>query len=267
MSEDRSTLARTLAILELFDETRLEWTPEQMIETLGYSRPTLYRYLKTLREAGLLTSLPGAGFTLGPKVVEMDFLLRKSDPITLGAQPHLDHLAETYPCTALLTRWYGGRILCVASECRTTSASSYPRGRPMPLARGAISRAIMAWLPRRQALPLIEANMSDLTEIGLGTTREDIQKSLREIRRSGVAVARGEVTRGVVGIAAPIFDSAQAPIAVICATTPSELLNDTAEAALCDDIRDAATRITSALQDRRAGTDAAPSSAETAETH
>jgi DNA-binding transcriptional ArsR family regulator len=49
-----------------FTEEHLEWTPDELMAALGYSRPTLYRYLKTLKEAGFLTSMPSGGFTLGP---------------------------------------------------------------------------------------------------------------------------------------------------------------------------------------------------------
>lgn len=217
----RNSLERVLAILEVFTEERLEWTPEELMEAFGYSRPTLYRYLKTLKDAGLLTSMPNAGFTLGPKVVEMDYLMRKSDPLVLHGASCLRDLTKRYKCTALLVRWYGSKILCVASECSTSSPlSSYPRGRPMPLARGAISRSIMAFLPRRRLIPLIETNLEELRSVGLGDTVEEILQSLKRVKKAGHAVAHGEVTPGVVGVAAPVFDAASIPIASLCLTIP-----------------------------------------------
>ena len=47
-----NSATRIMAILDVFTEDRLEWTPEELMAELGYSRPTLYRCLKTLREAG-----------------------------------------------------------------------------------------------------------------------------------------------------------------------------------------------------------------------
>jgi DNA-binding IclR family transcriptional regulator len=243
---------RILAILDLFTEERLEWTPEALMAELGYSRPTLYRYLKSLRESGLLTSLPGAGFTLGPRVVELDFLMRKSDPLSASGQASLRRLTRSYPCSALLVRWYGSKLLCVASECSTPgSLSSYPRGRPMPLARGAISRAIMAWLPRRRLIQLIEANLSELTSIGLGGGTDEVLEAMRRIRRARHAVAHGEVTPGVVGIAAPVFDAGRSPIAALAVTivegdaTPDRI--DQIAAAVTDE----AAQVSSGLGERR----------------
>jgi len=105
--------ARILAILDLFTEARPDWTPEDIMTALGYSRPTLYRYLKTLKDAGYLATLPGGAFALGPKVTELDFLMRRADPMIRHGMAELEYLAARFPGTAFLSRWYGARLLCV----------------------------------------------------------------------------------------------------------------------------------------------------------
>jgi DNA-binding IclR family transcriptional regulator len=250
VTEERAanSLKRGLAILEVFSEDRLEWTPEELMEKLGYSRPTLYRYLKTLKEAGLLSSNPNAGFILGPKVVEMDFLLRKSDALILNGQRHLENLVERYLCTSLLVRRYGDRILCVASESSASKPrTSYPRGRPMPLGRGAIARSLMAFLPRRNLIPLIEQTFDDLHAIGLGDTVEEIYESLKRAKRAGYAVAYGEVTPGVVGIAAPVFDAGRSPVASVCVTIAGHLADGSTIDKIGRDVRQAGAEISEAL--------------------
>jgi len=260
----RNSLERVVALLNVFSEDHLEWTPEEMMAELGYSRPTLYRYLKTLKEAGILTSMPSGGFTLGPRVVEMDFLMRKSDPLVRYAQPHLDSFAADLPCTALVVRWYGNKLLCVASECSTAEVeTSYPRGRPMPLARGAISRAIIASLPRRKLVPIIEANLADLREAGLGADRDAVLETMRQVRRAGYAIAHGEVTPGVFGIAAPIFHGGSEPVAAFCVTIPEQFAAERDLAAIGTDIAATAAEISSQLaQDRTAQDRAAPGGAQ-----
>jgi DNA-binding IclR family transcriptional regulator len=182
----KNSLERVLAVLEVFSEERLEWTPEDLMRELGYSRPTLYRYLKILKDAGFLMSTRDSGVTLGPKVVEMDYLTRRSDPLVLRGVPYLKQLTAAYSCTAMVLRWYGNKILCVASESSTKKPiSSYPRGRPMPLGRGAIARSILALLPRPRLVPLIERNLADLRAVGLGDTADDVLKSLRKVRKAG----------------------------------------------------------------------------------
>lgn len=255
--ESRNSLERVIALLDVFSEDHLEWTPDALMATLGYSRPTLYRYLKTLKDAGYLTTTPSGGYTLGPRVVELDFLMRKSDALVLRAEPHLEALAAAYPCNSLLVRWYGNKLLCVASQCSTTDVqTSYPRGRPMPLARGAISRSIIAFLPRRKQLPFVDANLDELRATGLGETREQILDAMRQIRRTGYVVAYGEVTPGVAGIAAPIFDSGASPIASLCLTMAQDVAARFGVDVLGTRLKTTAAEISDYLAHRRAEGDA-----------
>jgi DNA-binding IclR family transcriptional regulator len=246
------SLEKVIRILDLFNEDRLEWTPEEMMAALGYTRPTLYRYLKVLREAGLLTALPETGFTLGPRVVEMDYLMRKSDPLLSHGADQLVELSSIRPSTALLVRWYGNRLLCVASDCSTPNPlSSYARGRPMPLTRGAISRAIIAFLPRRQQMAMVQERLPEFRELGLGETVDMVGERLRETRKVGYSVAFGEVTPGVVGIAAPVFDSAKSPIAALCVTVAQTLIDPAETPRLGDRVKAAADTISLRLEIRR----------------
>jgi hypothetical protein len=50
-----------IRILDLFEGAKAEWTVDDLRGQLGYSRTTLYRYLRVLTDAGFLTTLPGIG--------------------------------------------------------------------------------------------------------------------------------------------------------------------------------------------------------------
>lgn len=241
-----TSLERLLSILSLFTEDHLEWTPDEMIARLGYSRPTLYRYVRTLRDAGLLTDHGGHGLMLGPRVVELDYLMRMSDPLVADGQPRLETLAAQHPSTTFLVRWYGRKLLCIASACSTPDpVSSYPRGRPMPLARGAISRVILANLPKRQMLARVSEDLEDLRAVGLGDTAEEVIEALRQVRREGVAVAHGEVTPGVIGIAAPVFDATRVPVAALCMTLSAHRIQPSRIAELRVHVRATAAALSS----------------------
>ena len=194
------------------------------MEALGYSRPTLYRYLKILKEAGFVTSMPSGGFALGPRVVELDFLMRKSDTLLRYAKPHMEAFAATWPCAALLVRWYGNKLLVVASETQTPE-----------LENGLSARKTLAAVPRRDlARHHVRAQQAEAgadyrgqpgrTRCGgdLGTDTDTVLSELRRIRRRGYAVAVDELTKGVTGIASPIFDGGKAPIGTFCITIADE---------------------------------------------
>lgn len=238
---------RILAILSLFSEARPEWRPDEMKAALGYSRPTLYRYIKTLKDAGYLVSLTQASYTLGPKVTELDFVMRRADPLISLAGEHLAPLAERCAGSAFILRWYGNRILCIASETGTeTPRSSYPRGRPMPLGRGAGSRAIAAFLSAAERRDLVDRHFAEFATTGIGETRDAVAAELGRVRRAGVAIAHGEVTPGLVGVAAPILTGEDSPVGALCLSTDAAGVDDDLLAALASDIK----RRAGAISDR-----------------
>ncbi len=230
----RGSGERLLSILDLFSEERLAWSPAEMMDRLGYSRPTLYRYLKLLKDTGFLTSLPGGRFGLGPRVVELDFLVRASDPIVARSQPLLDALADRFPGTAFVVQWYGDKLLCVASASGdATARTSYPRGRPMPLAAGAAAKVILAHLPKRRQDAIL----------GARADADAIRAALKDVRRDGVSTAFWEVTPGIVGTAAPILDTGGHPLASICVSMGTERYEALDTTALKDAVRKAARAI------------------------
>jgi DNA-binding IclR family transcriptional regulator len=234
---------RLLALLDLFSESRPLWTPDELMRELGYTRPTLYRYLKSLKDIGLVMSTRGGHFTLGPRVIEMDYLSRCADPLVAAAPSQLARLTAAHPCTALIVRWYGDRMLCVVSQSSAHHpVNSYPRGKPMPIGRGAVGRSIMAFLPKPQLMPLIERYADDLRDAGFGATPEQILAELKRIRRAGVAAAYGELTPGAVSIAAPILDAGY-PVASLCITIGGQHARGDQIEHIGGEVRDAARMI------------------------
>ena len=82
----------------------------------------------------------------------------------------------------------------------------------MPLTTGAASKVILANLPKRRQTQLLAADPAYAS----GQIDDAVFKRLRAIRRSGMAVAHGEVTPGIVGTAAPILDDRGHPLASFC---------------------------------------------------
>lgn len=204
--EPGNSLERMVALLDLFEESPSGWTFERIHSRLGYTRSTLYRYLKILSDAELLTSLPEAGYTLGPRIVELDHEIRIHDPVIRASRPVMLELVREIPGIALLCRSYRNKVLCVHQERSTTEIeSTYERGRTMPLLRGAASRIILANMPARTISALYERQPREFAAAGLGDALAKVQENLKRIRKTGWDQTTGEVTQGITGIAAPIF--------------------------------------------------------------
>lgn len=196
-----------LGILDLFEGATPEWTVERLHQELGYTRSTLYRYLKVLTDAGFLAALPDIGYALGPRIIELDYKIRTRDRLILASKPAMAELVGEIPAIALLCRCYKDKVLCVHQE-RSTDLfqSNYERGRARPLLRGAASRVILAHMAVPALTRLYQAQSAEFAAAGLGADLDEVRESLKQIRKAGCDISVGQVTAGVIGVAAPLFD-------------------------------------------------------------
>jgi len=198
---------RMLGVLDLIEEGDGPLSSDVLAERLGLTRSTLYRYLKVLAAAGLVTSFPSAGYSLGPRVAELDYRMRTSDPLIIASRPVMAELVAAIPGIALLCRRYRDKVLCVHQEAHGAAFSStYERGRALPLTRGAASRIILAHLPGRIVQRLHQEDPAGFAEGGLGGDLNRVKAALKTMRQRGWDITESQVTRGVTGIASPILD-------------------------------------------------------------
>jgi DNA-binding IclR family transcriptional regulator len=203
-----SSLEKMLSVLEFVEERDQVSGMEEMLDGLSLTRSTLYRYVRTLVEFGLLATSPGAGYTLGPRIVELDYKIRARDPVILASHPLMTQLVQAAPGIALLCRRYRDKVLCVHQVAGAVDfVSTYERGRARPLLRGAASLVILANMPTAQISKLYHQDAAGFAEAGLGGSLKAVRQVLRAIRQRGWQASEGQVVAGVTGIAAPIFDS------------------------------------------------------------
>lgn len=204
-----NTANRLLGVLGLFTLEKPEWTVEEAAKEIGVSISTAYRYFRDLCKIGLLDPFPGGKYILGPAIIENDRKIRLTDPLIKAGRPAMERLVVRSGSTgvAVLCRVYRNCVMCVHQEGKVLSENrvGYERGRPMPMFRGASSKVIFANLPSRQARWFFEKYAGEIAAAGLGSEWEAIKVTLRQIRKAGVDVTRGEVDSGRVGIAAPVF--------------------------------------------------------------
>ncbi|MFC9354854.1 IclR family transcriptional regulator [Arthrobacter sp. NPDC057013] len=196
-----------LHVLALFNEAQPYWSAASLIEALGTSRATGYRYIKTLYDAGLLTVAGNGYYTLGPRIIEMDLQIRSADPLLLASQGVLEELVDKIGHSALLlTAFHDVSVLCVG-ECRAplSPANRFTRGQRRPLFQGAGSKVILAHLPHHRLKAIFARHAKEIDTAGLGRTWGDFRKVLGQIKRDGYHLTRGDFNPGVYGVAAPIL--------------------------------------------------------------
>lgn len=234
-SEDNSkisSLERMLGILDLFTESAPVWSVEEVGKALAYSRSTAYRYIKELADAGLLCPAESGLYALGPRILQFDRQLRVSDPMLKA----LKNVAPTLPACSkqqawLLCRLFNQKVICIDQIGEISAGLSYSRGFPMPLFRGATSKAILAFLPERQQMRVFLENQQIVMDSPLSGTWNEFKNSMRKIRQQGFALSVAEVDSEVFGIAAPVLSPEDKVIGSISLVRPmTEYREDKVEA-------------------------------------
>lgn len=219
-----STSDRLLRVLGLFTAERPQWTVEEAAAALELAVSTAYRYVRSLSEAGLITTYANGRYVLGPAIIKYDRQLRLHDPLISVSAPLMKQLAPILPadCLLLLCRLYGDQVMCVHQEYAEmpTFAVSYERGRPMPLSRGAASKVILANMPARFLRSFHARHAAEMRE-RLGADWNEVRSRLREIRAQGVHVTQSELDNGMMGIAAPLFEAEGAVVGSISVVLPA----------------------------------------------
>lgn len=228
--KSRSSGDRLLMALALFTIERPQWTVEEAAEQLGVSAQTAYRYFKQLTGAGLITPVAGAGYTLGPAIIQMERQIQATDPMLIAARTVMVDLIQhaVEGSTAILCRLFHDRVMCMHQVMGRGPQEpvSYERGRLMPLYRGATAKIILAHLPTRTLKSLFAHHADEIAAAGLGSSFDEFRRALAVIRRAGICVTHGEVDHGRTGIGAPIFDRDGAVLGSLSIALPSARVDE-----------------------------------------
>jgi DNA-binding IclR family transcriptional regulator len=226
--QGNATADRAVQLLLLYDDNRPTLSAAEVAEHLGMSRSTTYRYLQSLRAAGLLEEDPAtASFRLGPRIFALARVARRGLGLSELATPTMRHLVAETGETVLLTCRSGSHVICVEREESTHHLRlSYERGQVLPVHAGASAVILLAWLePAELDRILAETRLDQFTEATI-TDPNVLRARLSEIRKLGYAVTYGERDPGVVGIAAPIWNEKGRVAAGLSVVIPSHRVSE-----------------------------------------
>jgi DNA-binding IclR family transcriptional regulator len=209
-----SSLSRMLGVLALFSTSSPSLTVDQIAQRLKVPKSTGYRYIQELSKVGLLVRLDKS-ITLGPRIIELDRCIRESDPVIRAAAPPMRALAEQTGLDVFLSKLYGHSIITVHTEFNDAQQPlRYGRGRPVPIPRGASSKALVAFLPAARLRRLHQELLQESDET---PAWEPFYEEAQRIRRQGHCRTSGELNERKTGVAAPIFGRGRTVVASITA--------------------------------------------------
>ena len=200
-----NTLARGLAILELFSSERVALSTTEVADGVEVSRAAARRLLLTLQELGYVNS-NGRVFWLTPKVLAVGRGLLAANSVWNMAAGEVVKLADTFnePCSISILD--GLDIIFVCRDAtRRIFTSRLVVGDRLPAHCSASGKLLLAALRPETvrerldaASPLAGPAPSTLTDPG------QLVEAFAEIRRRGWATAEDEMEEGTISIAVPL---------------------------------------------------------------
>jgi DNA-binding IclR family transcriptional regulator len=205
-ANESSVLKRMASILNLFSEGRTSITIDEVGEAIGVSPATAYRYMGELSGIGLLSRVSGR-YVLGPKIIELEYLIRSYDPVIKSGEEIMTGMADMTGCHVLLCNIYNETIVNVFhAEGKDSLKVTFTKGKQMPLFRGSQARVILASLDRRKLRRLYDKHLENPDLLTLGRDWPSFRTELQRVRRQGYYISRDELDPGTTGIAAPVFN-------------------------------------------------------------
>jgi IclR family acetate operon transcriptional repressor len=214
--KDRTVhLERLTMILEIVGQ-KGEATVAEISTHSDIPKPTVYRLVNDLTEAGLLDPVSKGQFAIGYRLKQITEADQSDHALLDTIAPVLRDAAETHGAAFVLSRLRGNAVEIIAVETPDTGVSFlHPGLGKRPLHACSCSKAVAAFSPT--VAETISSRLRAYTEF-THTERDEVAAEFELIRTQGYAECVEEIELGMCSVAAPLGPSGQAPTMSIGAT-------------------------------------------------
>ena len=200
-----TSLNKMLNVLNMFGPDSMILNVDDIAGQLSLSRATAYRYIRELCEAGLLTRFD-KNYTLGPKIIELDWIMRQYNPVIAYGHEIMAQLSKSTGLSVYMSMFCDGHIINTHIESDNKEYTlAFGRGRTLPIFKGAQSKVLVAHQKAFRLKKIYEEYITQNEEYDL--TWDQFNTETKKIRRNGFCVTHNELNNlSLTGVAAPIFN-------------------------------------------------------------
>jgi DNA-binding IclR family transcriptional regulator len=201
------TLVKSLTALEALETAEEGLTLTELARRLKESQTVVFRVLKTLGERGYVQhDSVSRRYTLGLRIWEMGAKAAGRAGLVEAARPVLKWLTAVTGQTSGLMVLRGADVLYLdIRDGQEALRFCAEPGSRAPAYGTASGKAMLAWHPE-SVTQVVKAGMRRMTATTI-VRATDLRRELREIRRTGVSINRGERQPDLAAVAAPLFDA------------------------------------------------------------
>lgn len=226
-----AALSKGIRILNTIAESAAPIGARELSERTALPRPTVYRLIAALSEAGLVRAVAkGSGYRLGPTLVTIAHRALEQTGLSEIAQEHLLTLRDETGETVHLAVFNDGAMLYVNNvDSRERVRMSCSLGAQVPLHTTAVGKAYLAFLPEAERAALLD-DLAMIRVTGASiTSRRALRGELDDIRRRGWSTDAEENERDIFCFGAPVLNSLDRPVAALSISIPRYRLKNDVE--------------------------------------
>lgn len=199
-----TSLARGLAVIRAFSDSRRSLTIAQLSQKTGIPRAAVRRCLHTLKQLGYADSEVN-NFSLRPKILTLGYSYLSSTPLTISAQPYLNNISRVLGESCSLAVLDDNEVLyvCRSAASRVMSVA-LNTGSRLPAYCTSLGRVMLAQLSDEDLKSYFDkVKLRALTDKTV-VSQKRLREILAGVRESGFAVIDEELEVGLRSIAVPV---------------------------------------------------------------
>ncbi|WP_327181483.1 IclR family transcriptional regulator [Streptomyces sp. NBC_01334] len=199
-----SVSSRLFAVLDCFEVSQSALTLTDIATRSALPLSTARRLVKDLTAWGGLVQLPDRRYCIGIHLWKIGSLAYEQRDFREAAMPYLHDLYEATLENVQLAVLDGLNALCVEKISGTRAVPTQTEvGGRLPLHATGVGKVLLAFSPPEVVMASISHGLRRLTCHTI-VERGRLMSSLAEVRRTGVAYSREEMTLGAVSVAAAV---------------------------------------------------------------
>ena len=239
----------------LFSEAEPTLGLRDISARLKIPKSTTYRFVSTLRAAGLLVQDPESRrYRLGARILSLQSaVIQPMDLRSLALHCIRDLVVRSGETAHLTERRGSVAVVTEVVESPSMLRMAPKRGQVFALHAGALCRAILAFLPPRDIDQILRAKKLRRFTPDTPTTPTAVKRKLQMVRNTGYALSLQEITPGACGISAPVLGPDRWAIGSIGVSGPMHRLTEEKRKVLVEPIRKAAAELSDLVRQRLAG--------------
>jgi len=218
-------LAKALRLLDLFASGQ-RYSLAEICHHLDLNKTTAFRLAATLEQYGYLQKSPqDRRYSLGPKVLGLEGVVRRTEPLRWKALAPLEDLSRQVRETAHVGVLYGGQAVTVQLAEGTHSLRMHTWvGKRMPAHCSALGKVLLAWAGEEAAREYIRRYGLTPKTPNTITQPEEFLTHLRQVRAQRYAIDNQELEQDLYCIAVPILLNEDRAFAALVVSGPAPRL-------------------------------------------